>query len=84
MNPYSDPDYKRAKLALKANPRPCELRLPVCTGIATTLDHQPRLAQHTHRRGSHCCVLVPACAACNYSDGATSGNARRSSGYDWP
>jgi len=82
--PYNDGNYRRAKAALKAQPRPCALRLPGCTITATTLDHQPRLAQHTHRRGTACCTLVPACAHCNSSDGATAGNAKRASGYDWP
>ena len=84
MRPYNDPDYRRAKQALKARPTSCELQLPGCTGTANTLDHQPRIAQHTHRRGTQCCQLIPACAHCNSSDGATSGNAKRASGYDWP
>jgi len=37
--------------------RPCVMGLPGCTGVATTAQHQDG-------------VLVPACAHCNYADGA--------------
>lgn len=82
--PHNDPEYRRLKQALARTPQPCQLRLPGCTDAASTLDHQPRLMQHQHRRGTGCCKLVPACAHCNSSDGATAGNARRGTGYAWP
>ena len=82
--PHNDADYRRAKAALKANPQPCQLRLPGCTDIATTLDHQPRLMQHQHQRGAGCCRLVPACLHCNSSDGAAAAIRHRAGGYDWP
>ena len=51
-----DAAYERARQSLLG--RPCEMRLEGCTAIATT-------AQHTDE-GS----LIPACAHCNYADGA--------------
>ena len=82
--PHNDPEYRRLKQVLARTPLPCQLRLAGCTGVASTLDHQPRLMQHTHRRGSGGCMLVPACPHCNSSDGAKAGNRTRSSGYSWP
>lgn len=84
MRAHNDPEYRRAKALLATHPQPCQLRRPGCTGLATTLDHQPRLMDHHHVRGAGCCRLVPACAACNYADGATAGNRRRGTGYSWP
>lgn len=84
QRPYNDPEYRAMKANLARVPTPCQLRLPGCTGRATTPDHQPRIAQHTHRRGTRCCRLIPACHHCNTSDGATSGNTARSTGYNWP
>ena len=84
LRPYNDPSYRRAKAALKRSVVSCQLQLDGCTGHATTLDHQPRLRDHQHQRGAHCCVLVPACVHCNSSDGATAGNRTRASGYSWP
>lgn len=81
---YNDPEYRRLQALLKANPQPCQLRLPGCTGKATTPDHQPRLSQHHHVRGSGCCQLVPACHHCNVTDGAEQGQRIRSGGYAWP
>lgn len=84
QRPYNDPDYRAMRQALKTRNVPCQLRRPGCTGRATTPDHQPRLSEHHHVRGSGCCRLVPACHHCNVSDGAEHGNRRRSTGYDWP
>ena len=88
LRPHNDPEYRRAKALLKANPTDCRLGLDGCTGTATTLDHQPRLDQHAHVRGARCCTLVPACFHCNSSDGATYRNAKlytpATTGYDWP
>jgi len=36
---------------------------------ATTLDHDPPLAMHRHREGSHCCRLIPSCEGCNREGG---------------
>ncbi len=83
-NPHRDPEYRLAKAALAASPVPCQLRLSGCTLVATTLDHQPRLMSHTHRRGAGCCALVPACLHCNSSDGRTAATRRDRSGYAWP
>ena len=84
QRPYNDPIYRRATATLKTNPQPCALQLHGCTGQADTLDHQPRITDHTHQRGTRCCTLIPACKACNSSDGATAGNRTRSTGYTWP
>ena len=84
LRPYNDPEYRAMKRALKANHIDCQLRRDGCTGRATTPDHQPRISQHTHVRGSGCCQLIPACHHCNSSDGAESGNRQRGTGYDWP
>ena len=84
QHPHRDPDYRAAKAVLARSSLPCQLRLAGCTHLATTLDHQPRLMNHTHTRGAGCCQLVPACLHCNSSDGSTAGNTRRRNGYDWP
>lgn len=84
LRPYNDPEYRRASAALKANPRPCALQLPGCTGHADTLDHQPRITDHTHRRDTGCCTLVPACRHCNSSDGGKARARMSSTGYTWP
>ena len=84
LRAHNDPEYTRAKRALRANPQPCQLRLAGCTGLATTLDHQPRLMDHTHVRGTGCCRLVPACLHCNLSDGGSAARRRERNGYSWP
>lgn len=43
---------------------PCALRLPGCTGVATTADHSVPVA-----RGGVDSVLVPACRSCNSAKG---------------
>jgi hypothetical protein len=58
------PAYERARSQLLG--LPCALRLPGCTGVATTADHGPF-------------GLRPACAHCNYADGARKANAARRS-----
>lgn len=81
---YNDPEYRAAKRWLKTHPTECHLRLDGCTGMATTLDHQPALVDHQHQRGAHCCRLVPACHHCNSSDGAKRTPNTRATGYSWP
>lgn len=78
LRPYNDPDYRAATTWLKHHPgTPCTLHLPGCTNSATTIDHQPALAEHTHVRSSGCCTLQPACHHCNTSHGASLGNRKR-------
>jgi hypothetical protein len=36
---------------------------------ATTLDHDPPLAMHKHRRDGNCCRLIPSCVECNREGG---------------
>lgn len=55
-----------------------------CGRIATSPDHDPPLTQHTHVRGSGCCVLRPACSTCQSKQGARLRNAKSGSGYSWP
>jgi hypothetical protein len=63
-------DYRAQLKELRANPRPCQLRIPgTCTYRATSLDHQPPLALHRHVDGSGCCRLVPSCLPCNLRAG---------------
>lgn len=72
-SPYG-PVYERALKALRANPQPCTLRL-VCDGApATSLDHDPPLASHTHIEGSGCCTLRPACLRCQQVQGGQTHN----------
>ena len=80
LRPYNDPDYRRAKAWLKANPQPCWRG---CGRTATTLDHVPAIMEHTHQRGARCCELRPACLTCNSSDGAAKGNAKRNPSSGW-
>ena len=62
--------YQRYRAAVLASRPRCVLRLPGCTFVATTLDHQPPLALHDHRGfGAGCCRTVPACASCNARSG---------------
>lgn len=42
---------------------PCSLRGPYCTGVATTAEHDPPLAECG---GVPHLNLIPACAPCNY------------------
>lgn len=71
--PLRDPDYRAAKIALKATPTRCAY----CGRYdATTLDHVPPLALHDHRRGAQCCRYVPACTACNCGAGGAIARAR--------
>jgi hypothetical protein len=58
--PYTDPAYRRAARSLYG--RPCELKLPGCTGIADTAQHVVPIA-----RGRGRGPLVPACRHCNSS-----------------
>lgn len=46
------------------SPKLCELRLPGCTGVATTADHVTPVSL-----GGRDSVLVPACSHCNSSRG---------------
>jgi len=62
--------YVAAVARLKAHPAACWRR---CGRPATTIDHVPALALH-HHTGRGCCELRPACAKCNYADGARIAN----------
>jgi hypothetical protein len=55
---YGDPSYRSARAALLG--RPCELRLPGCTGVADTADHVVPVS-----RGGAGGPLRPACLHCN-------------------
>jgi hypothetical protein len=60
-SPYG-PRYEKVRAAMLG--QPCEMRL-VCDGApANSLDHDPPLSRHTHVEGSGCCLLRPACMAC--------------------
>lgn len=81
MRPTNDPEYRAFKRHLAVNDIACWYG---CGRRATSPDHRPRLAEHTHRRGTGCCTLHPACATCNTSDGAHAGNRRRNpTSEDW-
>jgi len=55
---YGEPSYRGARAAMLG--RPCELRLPGCTGVADTADHVVPLS-----RGGAGGALRPACLHCN-------------------
>lgn len=80
-SPYNDPEYRAARANLKLHPQRCWHT--DCNQPATTIDHVPALAEHTHRRGSGCCRLLPACQPHNYGDGATLGNRLRRPSTPW-
>ena len=82
LRPYNDPDYRRARKQLTHGPT-VQCWKPLCDNIATTIDHDPPLALHTHRRGSGCCRLMPCCATHNYSAGAALGNTLRRPRSGW-
>ena len=63
--PYNDPAHRAAVAAIKRAPTPCWM----CGRPATTIDHVPPLALHTHTRGTSCCEHRPACGRCNYGAG---------------
>src|SRR5512146_1073495 len=65
-----DRQYEVARLTLIGEP--CALRLDGCTGVSTT-------AQHTDDGR-----LVPACAHCNYADGAARGRRSKNLGSAIP
>ena len=65
-SPYGDPDYLAALVALERYQPRCQ-----CGRLATTVDHDPPVALHWHRRGAACCRLRPACTACNMGAGAS-------------
>lgn len=51
--------------------QPCQLRL-VCEGDpADSCDHDPPLSRHTHIEGVGCCLLRPACMACQRKQART-------------
>ena len=55
---YGDPSYVAERAAMIG--RPCELRLPGCTGVADTADHVVPVS-----RGGAGGGLRPACLHCN-------------------
>ena len=75
-------EYLRERQLLAAVPTLCQLRIAgVCTGRATSLDHQPPLALHHHVEGSSCCLRIPACLACKLKAGRWNvANAKRGRG----
>lgn len=82
MRPTNDPEYRAFKRYLATHHVQCWY--DDCDRRATSPDHRPRLSEHTHIRGTHCCTLHPACAPCNTSDGARSGNRQRNpTSEDW-
>ena len=82
LRPYNDPEYRRARAHLTANPG-VTCWHDGCTNPATTIDHQPPILHHTHQRGTGCCQLRPACERCNKSTGATLGNMNREPNSGW-
>ena len=82
LRPYNDPDYRAARAWLTANPSTM-CYFTGCNRVATTIDHNPAVAQHHHIRNSGCCSLNPACGPHNFSHGAMIGNMKRSSSFDW-
>lgn len=64
---YDSKDYRRARAEIRAEP--CWLRLPGCTGVGWTADHDPPLALHHHDPGTGCCQLRPACSSCQRQQG---------------
>lgn len=82
---YREPEYRAAVQALKNSPT--TLCWKACGRPATTIDHHPPLALHTHQRGTNCCTLHPACKPCQDRQGADIVNHRTTTddtGYDWP
>jgi hypothetical protein len=77
----NDAEYRWYKQYLKTHVVACHY--DGCTSRATSPDHRPRLMEHNHVRGSGCCRLLPACAPCNTSDGATHGNRNREPHTPW-
>lgn len=85
--PTNDPEYRAYKRYLATHHVDCWYG---CGRRATSPDHRPRLDEHTHRRGTGCCTLLPACQPCNSRDGAEhlqrkrAGTTDPGSGYTWP
>lgn len=73
MTAYGDRAYRAARAVLARDVVPCWR----CGARATTPDHVPALAEHTHVPGTSCCQLRPSCAPCNLAAGAAIGNRRR-------
>ena len=71
---YAEPEYRAALELLRRSDMPC---CHCGARRATSPDHVPPLADHVHTRVGDCCALVPACAPCNLSRGAATGNRRR-------
>jgi len=60
-SPYG-PRYEAVRAAQLG--QPCQMQL-VCDGApATSCDHEPPLSRHHHIEGTGCCLLRPACTAC--------------------
>lgn len=58
--------HDRAARQLRANPRPCELRLPGCTGIATSPEHRTPVSAG----GAAIAPAGAACLHCQRAQGA--------------
>ncbi len=78
--PYNDATYKRYKQWLRTVVVDC---WHGCGRRATSPDHDPPIAHHTHIRGTACCTLKPACRSCQCQQGGRIVTAQRSSGYQW-
>jgi hypothetical protein len=76
----NDPEYRAMQRMLKAQEVQCWRG---CGRLATSPDHHPPPAPHTHIRSSGCCTLHPSCLKCQKQQGAAITNQRRSSGYTW-
>ena len=64
-------EYQRVLAMTRENPTPCA---HCQRAVATTLDHDPPLAQHAHRNGTGCCRLIPSCDDCNRRGGVMVAN----------
>ena len=62
-SPYSG-SYRKERLRVLGFP--CQLKLACSGSPADSADHFPPLNMHDHLNGSGCCVLRPACMACQW------------------
>ena len=67
MSPYDEGAHRAMSARLKHEHVLCWRG---CQRRATTVDHVPALSRHTHRAGTRCCELRPACGPCNYGAGS--------------
>jgi hypothetical protein len=79
---YNERTYRNARSWLTAHPE-TQCWFDGCTARATTIDHVPAIAEHTHRTGTNCCQLLPACRPHNCGHGASMGNRMREPHTTW-